>query len=279
MILTGLMLSMIASAQYGFQFKNISNGEVTETKLSFVSGNKTYVLTYEPVAKDMMVDHKNLYLYRKDSDGWKKASELIRVDSCNDKGSIVREIVPYTIHRNDGQPIFSMEDCGMGSVYKTSKGIVYITFQTNIWNPKGNYSYNSILVFIPNGNETYNFSYFEPKSKEYKVIKNFSARKMDTKDGYLPILTNGKKTYSYRTINIAVPVLYGVNKTEFLETSDGLTIKYWDANRSNPQYWSNPEEGKPYVAGELNFKIFDSYVGDHSHVACGSNTIKLTQVK
>ena len=81
MILTGLMLSMIASAQYGFQFKNISNGEVTETKLSFVSGNKTYVLTYEPVAKDMMVDHKNLYLYRKDSDGWKKASELIRVDS------------------------------------------------------------------------------------------------------------------------------------------------------------------------------------------------------
>jgi hypothetical protein len=40
----------------------------------------------------------------------------------------------------------------------------------------------------------------------------------------------------------------------FLETPHGLTIKYWDSLKSNPEFWDGTES-KPYVAGLLIFKI------------------------
>jgi hypothetical protein len=278
-VLLGMMLSAIVSAQWGFYFNKISVDEVSETELSFVADNKQYVLTYEPNKGEItdvnrVVNHKNLYLYRKDSDGWKQASDLIRTDSCfrNEK---VKQIIPESINRNDGQPIFAVEDRGFGSVYKAANGAVYITFATDIWTHKEHYVYCSILVFIPNGDETYRFSYFEPKNKEYKFIKGFQARKIVLeKNGYTPVLTNGKETFVYKTTDIGIPVLYGVYKTEYLESPDGLTIKYWDALKSNPEYWDG-SESKPYVAGTLNFKITNGSVVYEE----ANSTISLFHVK
>jgi hypothetical protein len=61
---------------------------------------------------------------------------------------------------------------------------------------------------------------------------------------------------------------------DFLESPDELTIKYWDALKSNPEYWDGTEN-KPYVAGTLYFKIVNGrllYLDDNS-------TIKLIQIK
>lgn len=49
---------------------------------------------------------------------------------------------------------------------------------------------------------------------------NFKAREMVMqRNGYAPLLTNGSKTFHYRNANIGHPVLFGVYKNEYLETS------------------------------------------------------------
>lgn len=228
---------------------------------SFVSNGKIYVLTYEPIKSDKhgstdnstQFTHKNLYLYRRDDDGWKKASDLIREDVYIDK----KLLRVFNSHTSFAYAI------GDGwSVNKTSNGSVSITFSTMTWTPQTpHHSYNSILILVPNGNETYHVTYFEPENKQGKIVKNyrFEYSKM-VKEG------NDYKVVKKMVVeNAEFPVLCGTHSIDYVETSDGLTINYSD------DYWDG-SANKPVKAGTLNFKITGTSV-------IYNGTIKLLNMK
>ena len=245
-----------------------------KVKFSFVSNGKIYILTYEPINLDkktvtdglvifdtksgdtegaVQVSHKNIYLYRRDDDGWKKASDLIREDNYV-KGKFSMELYPYTsfMFENKNPETWQYEGIAGWSVNKITNGSVFMTFSTITWTPQAeSHSYNSILVFVPIDNGNYHVAYFEPpENKQDKVVKNYKF-----------------KSYDYRTAvwsahigDWEFPVLFGAYKTDYVETPDGLTINYWDGDANNP-----------IKAGTVNFRISGTFVAS-------DGTIKLNRL-
>jgi len=238
-------------------FEIIALNYVLLNKLSFVSNGKIFVLTYEPIKsrksfdRDLdIISEKNLYLYRRDDDGWKKASDLIRVDFFSDVSS--REVDYHTTHFNDGEEVFSPYRLGFGIVKKTSNNWVYITFKTISWHSNVGYqNYNSILVLVPKDNKEYNISLFEPENKIGKIIKRYP----------LKVYNYSNQIWNEYLKDINLPVLYGLSKIEYVEIDNGLTINYFDGNKN-----------KPITAGTLKFEKIDN------QIIC-SGTIKMNKIK
>jgi hypothetical protein len=250
-----------------------------EDKLCFVTDNKVYVLTYEPINLDFKnskfadgerfeVGEKNLYLYRRDADGWRKASKLIRKDYHHDRIA-TREFDPHTKYLKGTNNKFNLENLYFGSIDWLSNGCVFITFSTTTYDRTEGYkSFNSILVFVPVSDGYYSCTYFEPVNKEGKIIKNVPIDVYDW----------NKSKWHQQITDINVPVLYGLKSIEYSGSSDGipeqyenersetpiqnkLTIKYIDGSESNSK-----------EAGILNFKILNNHVSY-------SGTIGLTEIK
>lgn len=218
-------------------------------KLYFIVNSKLYVITYDKS------NYTSLYLYRRDVDGWRVASDLIREDDYQFK-EFMRRYESRTTKWNERDTLYNIENQFFGNVYKISNGSIFITFTTEIWYPQGNgYMYNSILVFIPNDNETYRVSCFEPENRYGKILKDITNHTYNW----------NKHTWSTSKISAKFPVLYGNQKIEYVESNDGngLTIKYWDGTTDNP-----------ILAGTINFNIMSD-----TYVAFKTKDILLNQVK
>jgi hypothetical protein len=184
------------------------------SKLYFVKNGKLYVITYDSKESP---NYESLYLFRRDDDGWKPASNLIRKDVFRDT-IYMKKFDSRTILWNRGNKNVNVEDLYYGSVNKISSGSMFITFGTQIWNPENRYfNYNSILVLVPHDKETYTATLFEPADMHGKKVNN--------------------------TI---YPILFGTRNIEYKEADDGfgLTIKYTDGTVDNPIH-----------AGTVNFII------------------------
>jgi len=182
--------------------------------MAFIEDSKIYALTYEPIDLDIVktpngeegvrddmqrlfkrgIHTKSLYLFRRDDDGWKKASDLVRVDYVY-RDSTMREFLSNN---------HNFKDESYGGVNRISNGNVFISFGSRAWLPEKPeiFSYISIIVFIPNGDETYRFSYFEPEDITKKPF----------------------------------PILYGTNSIDYDEINDGngLKIEYYNGTHGNP---------------------------------------------
>jgi hypothetical protein len=211
----------------------IIKNELDCEKLYFVCDGKIYTLTYEPTddikygdSDEIQASHKNIYLYRRDIDGWKKASNMVREDRYIEN-KYMRTFSSRTTHWTDTCVYLYFPYDGRGSIHKTSNECVYITFETILWKPRTKHSsYNSIAVFVPNGDETYHATYFEPDNKVGKLIKDFKLYSYNFK----------KNDWNPRPkiIDIVVPILYGMCETEYYETKNSLSIRYWDGTKNNP---------------------------------------------
>jgi hypothetical protein len=227
---------------------------IVKSKLYFIDNAKLYVITYD------IADYKSLYLYRRDADGWKIASDLIREDDYQ-FGEYMRRFESRTTRWNENDTLYTLENQFFGEVHRISNGSVFVTFSTEIWYPQAKgYTYNSIAVFVPDTivKETYHVSLFEPENKVGKVLKNVTNHNYNW----------SKRTWSKSLVTTIFPVLSGIRNTEYIETPNGLTIRYWDGTEDNP-----------IDAGSVNFNVVSSYVGDYPHIAFGSETIVLNQVK
>jgi hypothetical protein len=148
-------------------------------KTTFVSKGKLYVMTYEPVRINNLgsIVTKNICIYRRDNDGMKLASNVI----CKDhyvKDAYTKEHIINS-------------DCSE-SLYKIADSIIVIVCKVNEWNfhhDINNYvvsNYNAVTLLVPDGNDGYFATYFEPDNK----------------------------------------VPFDVNKVESTSTNDGLILKY-----------------------------------------------------
>ena len=182
----------------------------------FVQNSKIYALTYEPIDLDIVktpngeggkkdnlqslfkrgIHEKALYLFRRDDDGWQKASNLIRTDYLY-RDSTMREFLSNN---------HNFSDNSFGGVNRISNGNIFMSFGSRVWSPENDYvTYVSIIGFIPNGDETYKFAYFEPEDINKNPITGY-------------------------------PRLYGTRNISYSETNDGngLTIEYWNGSESHP---------------------------------------------
>ena len=199
---------------------NDINTAFNANKLCFVKGGKIYVLTYDEGISDdpqyAQRNHKGMYLYRRDADGWKKASDLVRTDTYL-QGEFMKTFISKTVRWNDKSD-YLQDNWGKGSVTNTTNGCVYIIFETLVWYPQTNYNnYNSIAVFVPNGDETYNVSYFEPndEGKSGKSGKGIIL--------YSQSFKNGKETL-VGSSPASIPILSGY--FDHSETDNGLTMTF-----------------------------------------------------
>jgi hypothetical protein len=244
-----------------------------EDKLCFVTDNKVYVLTYEPINLDMKnskfadnerfdVNEKSLYLYCKDSNGWHKASNLIRKDYHHDRLA-TREFDPYTKYFKGTNNKFNLENLHFGSIDLLSNGTVFITFNTTTYDRNIGYkNFNSILVFVPVSDGYYSCSYFEPVNKDGKTIKN------------VPIdIYDWNKGKWYQEIrNICVPVLYGLKSIEYSGSTEGIPEEYENEHSDIPIQNKMTIKYVDTNTSILNFKILNGHV-------IYSGTIGLNKIK
>jgi hypothetical protein len=209
---------------------------INKSKLYFISNDKLYVVTYD------VTDHKSLYLFRRDDDGWKPASDLIAVDDYQFK-EYMKRFESRTTRWNATDTLYTLENQFYGEVRKISNGSVFVTFSTEIWYPKESNTYNSIAIFVPDTitKETYHVSLFEPENKAGKAVKNVTSYYCTWSKDFKPIWHKTIGTVKY-------PILYGTRNTDYMEFTDGNTFKitYWDGSRENPR-----------MTGTINFKIVD----------------------
>ena len=173
LMLTGLLLSSLAFSQvegYLPTFRQVSLIESKENiwKMSdnrrFEANGKTYVLAYEPLNHPIVgntyraiVRNKNLYLYRLDADGWKKATSLIRHDYFHWHEKANGSSYPDSLRALDANVNKYSGHC-YGTINIDTKGVVTIELMTLVWKagePQMHREY-SILTLIPKG-EDYDF--------------------------------------------------------------------------------------------------------------------------
>ena len=178
LVLFSLMFSVTVFSQaeaYGTTaFKHISIIETDDWAMTnnrcFQVNDTTYILAYEPLkipkaggnSYNADVKDKNIYLYRYDSGGWKKASGLIRHDYFYAHfvkgGSFTADslrALDVHVRQDDKQSYGTIKiDSKKGIVTIEIKSLVYIhgrdlqirnEFDDLILTPKGNGMYNFVI--------------------------------------------------------------------------------------------------------------------------------------
>ena len=139
---------------------------MASVKTGFVANGKYYVLTYKPTPGTPTV--KDIYLYRRDDDSMRIASEPIRQDY-------------YHYNEASKQLMISINE--VGSVYKIADSIVVIVTKTILRDKDFNRTiFNTLMVFLPDGNCGYNVAYFEPVVKNEFDINQVQSERTD--DGF-----------------------------------------------------------------------------------------------
>jgi len=130
---------------------------VDSIKTCFVENGKLYVLTYEPVKNNNASNiTKNIYLYRRDDDSMRIASDLVCRDVSIDE-KYQRETV---LNSNKSESIYKIVDT-TNTLLKKTPAIVYVV-QTKEWYPGDNYVYgNMVILLIPDGELGYHSACFE----------------------------------------------------------------------------------------------------------------------
>jgi hypothetical protein len=231
-------------------------------KFCFISNGKIYVLTYEPVnlnlqnakfgnKESVRVTNKKLYLYRRDADGWKKASALIRED-YEYNGDKVKSFYTNTNHFY-GNDINKVD---VGSVDKISNGMVFILLNTIIWNsqPYVHDCYNILLAFVPNGDETYNCSHYEP-IKRFRELKGVTWDYMD----YNVMATKQEKS----SVNVST-LTSAFDTTSFEISGNAVTVRFNDRI-----------ENKRIETGSLCFDYTNGQIAYNAN----NSTIALKEIK
>ena len=233
-------------------------------KFCFISNGKIYVLTYEPVnlgiknakfngREYIVVNNKNLYLYRRDADGWKKASTLIRED-YEYSSNKVQSFYTNTNHFYDGYYRKDINMVDVGSVDKISNGTVFILLNTITWNSEVHECYNILLAFVPNGDETYSCSYYEPV-KKFRELNGVTWDYMDYK-------ANATKK---EKVGVDVSTLTSAfDTTSFESSGNAVTIRFRDT-----------VEGKRTETGSLHF----NFVNGRIIYDANNSTIALNEIK
>ena len=141
---------------------------MASVKTGFAANGKYYVLTYKPTSGIPNV--KDIYLYRRDDDSMRIASGVIRQDYCH-------------YQESSKQLMISIDDREKGSVYKIADSIVVIVTKTIIRDRDFNRTiFNTLMVFVPDGNYGYNTTYFEPVLKSEFDINQVQSERTD--DGF-----------------------------------------------------------------------------------------------
>jgi hypothetical protein len=117
---------------------------------------------------------RNVFLYRRDNNGWVKASDIIQSDyhnqqslGLNPKTNSYDNAVLYSVLNNH-----TVEDSenAFGRVVKLGNGVVMMFVPTSFGDTRINtdnvpFTYNKVVIFMPKGDGTYNTSIFEPINK------------------------------------------------------------------------------------------------------------------
>jgi len=172
LLLIGLMLTSVAFSQPEGQYQVFERISLIETRNEWTVANSLFktidgdscILAYEPLNVKKtnkvyfyVVKDKDLYIFRKDSDGWKKASSLIRHDCYNAESFIMLDAVT---NKNDPRSTNKEGEEEYGIVKYESDGKIIIKFKSDVWN-KGEPTWHEIfntLVLTPNSDKTYNFT-------------------------------------------------------------------------------------------------------------------------
>lgn len=154
--------------------------------LTFTVNETIYVLSYEEGTnvKSTMIKNeigdgmyktaqktRNVFLYRRDANGWVKASDTIQTDynnqlnlGLNPKTNSYDYAVLYSVLYN--QTVENGPN-GYGKVVKLENGGIMMLVPTSYGDTRINidnvpFTYNKVVVFIPKGDGTYKVSIFKP---------------------------------------------------------------------------------------------------------------------
>jgi hypothetical protein len=177
------------------------------TKLTFFVGETIYSIAYEDTTYvkytkifnengyhmyTTWAKTRNVFLYRRDANGWVKASDTIQSDyyNCeslgvNPKTNVYNNAFLFSTYENN---TVEYSQYTFGRVIKLGNGCVVmfmpILHASDRVPNNRSYEYIKIVIFIPKGDGTYNISTFEP------VVKNTSRPDLHA-DHKLEIIENG----------------------------------------------------------------------------------------
>ena len=166
---------------------------IDSVKTCFVENGKFYVLTYKPVKNNNASNiTKGIYLYRRDDDSMRIASDLICEDTRKDK-KYQRET-----ELNSDRDIYSTYTISDTALLKETPARVFVV-QTKEWHPGDNYVYgNIVILLIPDGKLGYRSACFE--SDERFAVNQIEST--STNDGLTLKYQSGTIVFKSKKDNI-----------------------------------------------------------------------------
>lgn len=144
------------------------NEVVNESSFShyygFTVNNNIYILSYRSNDESnwnhhrSIVTKRDLLLYHKVGNNWVESSNIVQTDYKDNHDT-----------RNYDQYLTRGLSCGHVRVLNSGRIVMLITNQLGYNTTRSIFKYNSVVIFIPNNNNTYTSTRFEPENKNTVV--------------------------------------------------------------------------------------------------------------